>query len=233
MNLSPEQRIAGVLTPLFALRTEDDLGIGDLEGLRQFIDWVAAVGFKLVQLLPINETGGDNSPYNAISAMALEPTTLHLAPGAPEDLTRDDYEAVLADFNLKKLRSGAVHYKQVRRLKRALLERAFARFEARGRGDAKAVEAFTAFCANEKSWLSDYAFFRALMEENGGSEAWDRWPEEQRSRERARAWLEGAPAEVPDRFAARAEFFRYVQWIAYQQWAAVKTYGEARGIVLM
>ena len=36
--------------------------------------------FGVVQLLPINEVGRDNSPYNAISAMAIEPTTLHLAP---------------------------------------------------------------------------------------------------------------------------------------------------------
>src|SRR5918997_573940 len=98
MNLSPEYKIAGVLTPLFAIRTETDLGIGDLEGLRQFIDWAASIGFKLVQLLPINETGGDNSPYNAISAMALEPTTLHLAPGSPQDLTQEDFDEVVARF---------------------------------------------------------------------------------------------------------------------------------------
>src|SRR6266480_666952 len=94
MNLSPEQKIAGVLAPLFALRTETDLGIGDLEALRQFIDWAAGVGFKLVQLLPINEMGGDHSPYNAISAVALEPTTLHLAPESLQDLTADDLENV-------------------------------------------------------------------------------------------------------------------------------------------
>ena len=41
MNLSPEKRIAGVLVPLFALRGEDDLGIGDIGALREFIDWVA------------------------------------------------------------------------------------------------------------------------------------------------------------------------------------------------
>ena len=92
MNLSPEKKIAGVLVPLFALRREDDLGIGDLGALREFIDWIAEIGFTLVQLLPINETGADNSPYNAISAMAIEPTTLHLAPGSPEDLTRNDFE---------------------------------------------------------------------------------------------------------------------------------------------
>jgi len=73
MNLAVEQKIAGVLAPLFALRTENDLGIGDLEALRQFVDWAAEIGFRLVQLLPINEMGGDHSPYNAISAVALEP----------------------------------------------------------------------------------------------------------------------------------------------------------------
>src|SRR5881394_4162169 len=104
MDLSPARKIAGVLAPLFALRTENDLGVGDLEALREFIDWAAEIGFKLVQLLPINEMGGDNSPYNAISAIAIEPTTLHLAPGSPEDLAHADYEAVLADVDLAKLR---------------------------------------------------------------------------------------------------------------------------------
>ena len=94
MNLSPEKKIAGVLVPLFALRGENDLGIGDLGALREFIDWIAEIGFTLVQLLPINETGADNSPYNAISAIAIEPTTLHLAPGSPEDLTRNDFDGL-------------------------------------------------------------------------------------------------------------------------------------------
>src|SRR6267143_7232351 len=100
MNLSPEKKIAGVLAPLFALRRENDLGIGDVEALRQFIDWAAGVGFKLVQLLPINETGRDNSPYNSISSVAIEPTTLHLAPGSPQDLTQEDCDGALAEFDL-------------------------------------------------------------------------------------------------------------------------------------
>jgi 4-alpha-glucanotransferase len=229
MNLSPDNKIAGVLTPLFAVRTETDLGIGDLDGLRQFIDWAASVGFKLVQLLPINETGGDNSPYNAISAMAIEPTTLHLAPGSPEDLTEEDFDSVVAGANLKKLRSGPVHYRQVRKLKRALLEKAFARFTAGG-GDPAG---FAAFVEKEKPWLEDYAFFRALMEENGGTEAWDYWPEEHRSVAGARTWLNSQPAEMQERFARNEQFFRYVQWIAYSQWIAAKAYADERGVALM
>src|SRR6478609_10302120 len=100
MNLSPDKKIAGVLVPLFALRGENDLGIGDLRSLREFIDWIAEIGFTLVQLLPINETGADNSPYNAISAMAIEPTTLYLAPGSPEDLTRNDFSDSVSETDL-------------------------------------------------------------------------------------------------------------------------------------
>src|SRR6202162_3438708 len=121
MNLSPGKKIAGILAPLFGLRSENDLGIGDVAVLREFIDWAAEIGFKLVQLLPINEMGADNSPYNAISAMAIEPTTLHLAPGSPDDLTRADFDDALADVDLAKLRRSKVRYVDVRKLKRRLL----------------------------------------------------------------------------------------------------------------
>src|SRR5260221_8013112 len=121
MELSPEKKIAGVLAPLFGLRSENDLGIGDVAVLREFIDWAAEIGFKLVQLLPINETGGDHSPYNAISAMAIEPTTLHLAPGSPEDLTREDFDAAMPDADLPKLRDGAGNKQRAKKMKRSLL----------------------------------------------------------------------------------------------------------------
>ena len=73
MHLSPEKPIAGILAPLFALRSETDLGIGDTESLRQFVDWAHEIGFRLVQLLPINETGSDNSPYLSLIHIS-EPT---------------------------------------------------------------------------------------------------------------------------------------------------------------
>ena len=160
MNLSPDKKIAGVLAPLFAMRRENDLGIGDLEALRQFVDWAAEIGFKIVQLLPINEVGGDHSPYNAISAVGLEPTSLYLAPGSPEDLTQTDFDEVVSQFDLEKLRKGGVKHDRVRRLKMALLKKAHAQF-------AGSLQ-FDQFCTTEAAWLDDYAFFRALMEQNGG-----------------------------------------------------------------
>jgi 4-alpha-glucanotransferase len=228
MNLSPNDRIAGVLAPLFALRTEDDLGIGDVAGLRQFIDWSRNLGFKLVQLLPINETGGDNSPYNAISSRALDPTTLQLAPGVPEDLSEKDFTEITRRIDLNALRRGRVKYEIVKPLKRDLLESAFAGFSARG-----PHQPFQAFCEAEKSWLPDYTLFRVLMEQNNDRETWDEWRPEQADIATARGWLDSLGEEGRAAFEARREFHAYVQWIAHRQWREVKAYAEARGVALM
>jgi 4-alpha-glucanotransferase len=231
MNLSPEKKIAGVLAPLFALRGEGDLGIGDLGALREFIDWIAEIGFKLVQLLPINETGPDNSPYNAISAMAIEPTTLHIAPDSPPDLTREDFDGLTADVDLNSLRLGAVRYRAVKKLKRQLLEKAFANFSTHA-SEVRQLQ-FRKFCEQESAWLRDYAFFRAMMEKNGDSAAWNRWPAQHQTIETARTWTDKLPHDEQEALARRQEFFRYVQWIAAQQWRAIKSYAEQRGVALM
>src|SRR6266550_4781438 len=230
MNLSPKKKIAGVLVPVFALRREHDLGVGDIGALREFIDWAAEIGFKLVQLLPINETGTDNSPYNAISAMAIEPTTVHLAPNSPQDLTREDFDVVLAGIDLPVLRSGAIKYRQVKKLKRHILERGFANFSARASVDRQT--AFQRFCEEESMWLHDYALFRVLMEENDDSPTWNRWPAQFQSMDRARNWLSDLPQDRQTAIRDRQNFFCYVQWIAYQQWREIKSYAESRDIAL-
>jgi 4-alpha-glucanotransferase len=230
MNLSPEKKIAGVLAPLFALRGEVDLGIGDIAALREFIDWAAGIGFKLLQLLPINEIGADNSPYNAISAIAIEPTTVHLAPGSPQDLTRQDFDASLNEADVSGLRRGAVRYRQVKELKKRLLEKAFENFSANASEDRRSE--FRKFFQQESAWLGDYVFFRVLMEIND-SAAWDRWPAQHRRIERARNWLHNLPQDQQAALAKRQEFFCYIQWIAHHQWRATKSFAEERGVALM
>ena len=163
MNLSPERKIAGVLVPLFALRGPRTIS-GSATSVRcgNLSIGLHDIGFKLVQLLPINETGADNSPYNAISAMAIEPTTLHLAPSSPPDLTREDFEGALLAPTSPALRRGGVKYRQVKQLKQHILEKAFANFSAHAeRKPQSGIR--THFAKTETSWLADYTFFRVLM----------------------------------------------------------------------
>jgi 4-alpha-glucanotransferase len=110
-----------------------------------------------------------------------------------------------------------------------LLEKAYRRFTE---SDERAPE-FVAFCEKEASWLDDYAFFRALMQANGGRETWDQWPQKQQTPESARQWLRAQPEKEQAQFEDRARFYRYVQWIAERQWQAVRSYAEERGMALM
>ena len=231
MNLSPENKIAGILTPLFALRSEKGLGIGDVATLREFIVWARETGFGVVQLLPINEVGRDNSPYNAISAMAIEPMTLHLAPGSPEELSREAFESAMANENLVTLRRGPVKYERVRTLKRELLECAFKNFQLNATADRQSV--FEQFCERESNWLKQYSFFRVLMELNRESETWDEWKREHRDPQTARSWLAEQSTEMRTQFSGREKFFSYVQWIADEQWREVRKFAEKRQVALM
>ena len=129
MNLSPNDKIAGVLAPLFALRTEDDLGIGDLDALRQFIDWARGIGFKLVQLLPINEIRRRQQPLqrDQFAARSSRPRCTWL-PGRRRTCRRKTFEEVIAGIDLPALRRGAVKYRIVKPLKKKLLGERLRRF---------------------------------------------------------------------------------------------------------
>ena len=230
-DLSLDHRIAGVLIPLFALRSEADQGIGDVGTLRRFVDWAAGAGFTLIQLLPINETGGDNSPYNAISSMALDPTTLELTPEVLTDLPLADYLAELEAADLPALREGPVRYGRVKALKHRLLRHAFLRFDAATTPEHLA--AFEDFQARHAGWLEGYTLFRALMERNGNTECWDRWPTGQQTAAEARRWQDALPEAERAEFTRQRRYFAYVQWIAYRQWEDLKRYTGVRGAALM
>lgn len=234
MELSPERPLAGLLAPLFALRGSHDLGVGDVGALREFVDWAAAQGFGMVQLLPVNETGNDHSPYNAISSVALEPLTIEITPTALRDLSAEEIAAITEESGLAELRAGPVRYPQAKALKERLLAKAFENFLARTwRSHGVRLRRYREFCRAEAGWLEDYALFRALMEAHGGTERWDRWPIEHRTAANARAWL---AAQSPARRRAvesRVRFRRYVQWLAWEQWAAVKKYADKKGVALM
>src|ERR1043165_5537927 len=109
MKLSPTKSLAGILEPVFAIRTETDLGIGDTEGVRQMIDWCHRLGLSIFQTLPINEVSDDNSPYNALSSLAIEPATIALSPRYVPDLTAEQFKKYASPGALKQLRVGPVN----------------------------------------------------------------------------------------------------------------------------
>lgn len=232
MNLDPLKKFAGILIPLFALRGEHDLGIGDTEALSEAIAWAAANGFHAVQILPVNETGGDHSPYNVLSAFALEPSTITTHPSHLPELTSGDYRVITARYDLYALRQGSVNYDKVRELKHELLSAAWKRFRT-GDGRSGRSKLFAHFVEQQAVWLGAYTLYRALLELHDGREDLSTWPLHHRTHAAVRAWMDSLPSKERASLEERRHFFAYVQWVAFSQWAAVADLAETFGIALI
>ena len=115
---------AGTAIPVFSLRSEDDFGVGEFYDLKKMVDWAAATGQSILQLLPINDTTmlhtwEDSYPYNPNSTFALHPQFLNLpAAGVKVD---EEFKALQAELNALE----NIDYERVNNTKLELLHKAF------------------------------------------------------------------------------------------------------------
>ena len=80
MSASAGRRRAGLLIPLFSCASSASWGIGDIGDVAPMTEWLASAGQRVLQLLPLNEMApGQQSPYSAISAMAIDPIFIPVA----------------------------------------------------------------------------------------------------------------------------------------------------------
>src|SRR5262245_18173007 len=126
-----QDRYAGLLVPLVSIPSRRSWGIGELTDLTTLGSWMSDAGFAFVQLLPLNEmAGGQNSPYSALSAMAIDP--IFIAPSAVPELEALGGEVVLSAqqrTDLDAVRGApAIDYARVRALKTTAFRAAFAHF---------------------------------------------------------------------------------------------------------
>jgi 4-alpha-glucanotransferase len=208
-------RHAGTLVPLFSIPSRRSWGVGEIPDIPVFARWLEAGGFDFVQILPVNEMAdGQNSPYSALSAMAIDPVFIAVADveefvsaGGERALTGQDRAT------LDRVRaSSSVAYADVRQIKWRALRAAFDRFEAtEWRSQSARARAFRAFVDREAWWLRDYALFRALHAEHSGR-YWLEW--EDGLRDRDPSALDAARARLSTEILYRA----WLQWIADEQW---------------
>lgn len=226
---APPIRSAGVLLPAFSARRRGDLGIGDTLALHEWTDWAAAHQVGFLQLLPINENGADESPYGAISSVALDPIYLAFEPDWIPGLNVDDL-ALASDGLGAAIDAELVDYAAVRRTKRGLLELVWKRWPE---ANAALRSEFAEFCEAEADWLEDYRLFRWLMEEHGEHLPWDQWPASCHTPEAAREYLEHRRMRDRETIDRHLEFHGFVQWLCFRQWRALRDHADASGVKLM
>lgn len=208
-------RCAGVLVPLFSVPSSRSWGIGEIPDLVPLCEWLKTGGQRLLQLLPISEMPfRESSPYSSLSAMAIDPQFIAVA--ALDDVAALGGEAALTDeerAGLDRVRaSSVVLYAEVRRLKMAVLRRAWEHFRDHElAGGTRRGHDYRAYCTSEAWWLDDYALFRALRARYDERD-WREWPAALRDRE------PGALVDARQEQSDEVGFRSYLQWVAQRQW---------------
>ncbi|MES2995254.1 MAG: 4-alpha-glucanotransferase [Verrucomicrobiota bacterium] len=169
-------RGAGVAVPVFSLRSNASGGIGEFADLIAFGDWAAAVGLKLLQILPVNDTTSshdwsDSYPYSAISVHALHPAYLRIEDLSYQPDAAEYQEWAHAKHELNQLDS--VDHVQVMRAKQRITMAVFRANETAIRNDP----GYRRFLDDNASWLFPYAAFCVLRDQFGTADFthWGEW----------------------------------------------------------
>jgi 4-alpha-glucanotransferase len=179
-----------------------------------------------LQLLPLNEMApGQQSPYSAISAMAIDPIFISvpqvaefIALGGEAALSASDRETLTAVRLARR-----IEHRAVRALKRRALRAAFERFlEREWQSGGERGRAFQMYVSEQAWWLEDYALFRALHAREH-ERPWTEWPQALQRRDPPA--IDRARRELTDEVL----FQQYLQWLAGSQWqhARRNTHGVA------
>jgi 4-alpha-glucanotransferase len=212
-------RSAGILIPLFSLRTADDLGRGEILQMKPMIDFAISLGHRMIQLLPLDETAPDEaSPYSALTIFGIDPLYI-----SASELSGVGRMAIRRARKSAGESSRKLPREKYVALKKELLAQAFETFASRARGRER--RALEDFIAENAWWIHDYALFRALKD-HFGFRSWQEWPGDLARRE------DGAVASARRELAQSIHKYCYFQFIAHRQWKSIRDYAKERGVFI-
>lgn len=195
-------------------------GIGDMgQSAYDFIDFLAAAGQHLWQVLPLVPSGNGNSPYQGFSVFAGQ--TLLISPDLlikKKLLTLEDLQPI-PDFEAER-----VDYERVTVYKTALFRKAYERFLHTA--DKNLLEEYEAFRETNRYWLEDYCLYMAGKDYHGGL-PWYEWKDSLRcpTPTDKETWRERLSSEI--------DYHRFIQFLFFGQWFELKAYANKKGIAII
>ncbi|KAF3326219.1 4-alpha-glucanotransferase DPE2 [Carex littledalei] len=155
-------RGAGVAIPMFSVRSDEDLGVGEFLDLKLLVDWAVKSGFHLVQLLPVNDTSvhkmwWDSYPYSSLSVFALHPLYLRV-----QALSADIPEEIMKEILTEKeaLDKKDVDYEATMAVKLSIAKKIFNLEKEK----VLSSSSFQKFFSENQEWLKPYAAFCHLRD---------------------------------------------------------------------
>ena len=222
----PNWKAAGVVIPVFSLRSEGSFGVGDFGDLKAFISWAVKTRMHAIQILPINDTmtGGDwmdSYPYNAISIYAFHPIycDLRQLPRLKDKLAMEKF--MMAQQELNAL--PQMDYERVIRHKMDYLRLAY---QQEGATTLESAD-FKHFFGDNKDWLIPYAAFCYLRDTYHTAD-FRSWPRHSVYNKRSIERL----CTPSSKERADIAFYFYIQYQIHLQLLAVRTAARQQGVII-
>ncbi|MFA5879081.1 MAG: 4-alpha-glucanotransferase [Candidatus Margulisiibacteriota bacterium] len=216
--------IKGIATPLSYLRDKNTLGIGNISSLKSLIDFCKSKKIKIIQLLPINDSGETNLwPYSSISSYAINPIYIDI------NQVQEKYQHQLNAAQSKKIArqiktaaqeetANLINYAKVRKNIVNILKSYFTILEPTL---SQEIAEFTA----QYPWVLDYALFMVISTKYK-NKPWLNWPESLKEHNQA------ALTEFYQENKQEIDFWIFTQILALHQLIGIKNYAHEKGIFI-
>lgn len=213
----------GINVYLSALHSIDSCGIGEFLDLLPVMNFCMNVGFDVIQLLPLNDSGYDPSPYNALSSLALNP--IHLSLWAlPWLQEKQEHRPPLLE-KLSSLRAYSllprVAYRDVLATKIRWLREYFDFFRA-----AIATDQEFQLFKDAHPWVETYALFKTLKEKFDHA-SWESWPTDYQK------FDSNKRSQLIEEFKDSIEFYSLLQHLCFMQLKQLRSFADRHGLLLM
>lgn len=219
-------KIAGVVVPVFSLRSVHSYGVGDFSDLKRMIDWAFKCGIKLIQILPVNDTTNshswtDSNPYNAISVFALHPHYLDV-----EKLGELKDNMIMTTYHRQQRELNELPYSDylaVDRIKQSYINDIF---KERGQEVLNSKE-FDAFFTKNRDWLLPYAAF-AVLRDKYQTSCFNKWEEYSEYDDKKISAL----CSKDSKLYYEIQKIFYIQFNLYVQLKEASDYAHSKGVAL-
>lgn len=208
-------RKSGILLPISALKSKYGIGAFSKDAY-EFVDFLKEAGQSYWQILPLGPTGFGDSPYQSFSSFAGNPYFISLEALITEGLLTDEECSILDCDKDKRF----IEYEKIYKNKIKLLKIAFKRTHLQN------DDRYFAFVSENVRWLEDYALFMALKDYYGGL-PWYEWDVDVKMHQAK------ALEEYTIRLQREVDFWKYTQFVFFNQWNDLKEYANERDIKII
>ncbi len=214
-------RGAGVAIPLFSLRSENSMGVGEFEDLKKMVDWAKLTGQKIIQILPINDTTmsgtwEDSYPYNANSIFALHPQYISLkSVGKLKDKKlQAKYEQQAKELNAL----PEIDYEAVNNMKNSYLKQLYTEIGSK----TFSKREYKKFFEENSYWLESYALF-SLLRDKYSTPDFSKWGKES-------LYSDQLLASYKKSKAGELGYYYFVQYHLHCQLLDARSYASLNGV---